>query len=143
AAIPCYADGEREIGRLIDDEMRAANLAIAADARALLLPLLGGDRQASRSELRKITLYAHGQKEVTLDDVMAVVADASVLALDNLIDAVFAGRTAEAEQQFAKAQSAGTTPASILSAALRQLAQLHRLRLAVDEGTPAASAVEG
>jgi DNA polymerase-3 subunit delta len=143
AAIPCYADGEREVGRLIDDEMRAANLTIAADARALLVPLLGGDRQASRSELRKIALYAHGRGQVTLDDVMAVVADASALVLDGVIDAVFAGRTAEAEQQFAKAQSAGTTPASILSAALRQLAQLHRLRLAVDEGTPPASAVEG
>src|SRR5581483_1100625 len=42
-----------------------------------------------------------------------------------------------------KAQSAGTTPASILSGALRQLAQLHRLRLMMDEGASAASAVEG
>ncbi len=143
AAIPCYADGERDVARLIDDEMRAAGLTIAPDARALLLPLLGGDRQASRSELRKIALYAHGQKEVSLDDVMAVVADASGLALDGVVDAVFAGKTAEAETQYARAQAAGTAPGTILSAAARQLAQLHRMRLAVDEGTPPASAVEG
>ena len=143
AALPCYADGERDIARLIDDEMRTAGLTIAPDARAMLLPLLGGDRQASRSELRKITLYAHGQRQVTLEDVLAVVADASALALDGVIDAVFAGRTGEAETQYAKAQGAGTTPTSILSAALRQLAQLHKLRLAVDEGTSPMSAVEG
>ena len=76
-AIACYPDGERDLARLIDDETRAANLRIAPDARASLMALLGGDRQASRNELRKLTLYAHGESEVTLDDVMAVVADAS------------------------------------------------------------------
>src|SRR5690349_18466339 len=43
AAIPCYADGDRELNRLIGDEMRAAGLAIAADASALLASLIGGD----------------------------------------------------------------------------------------------------
>src|SRR4051812_28056618 len=43
AAIPCYPDGEREIARLIDEEMQSASLSIAPDARAALTPLLGGD----------------------------------------------------------------------------------------------------
>ncbi len=37
AAIACYADGDRELARLIDEEMRAAGLKIAADARAARL----------------------------------------------------------------------------------------------------------
>ncbi|MGE3148492.1 MAG: DNA polymerase III subunit delta [Pseudorhodoplanes sp.] len=142
AAIPCYADGERDIERLIDEEMRAAGLTIAADARAVLLPLLGGDRQASRGELRKIALYAHGRKDVTLEDILAVVADASALALDGAIDAAFAGRLAEAESQYAKVQADGAAPSTILSAALRYLSQLHRMRLAVEEGMQPAGAVE-
>ena len=44
---------------------------------------------------------------------MAVVADASTLALDSLIDAAFAGRTAELEIQFGKARTAGTAPGTI------------------------------
>src|SRR5436853_1245787 len=60
AALPCYADAEKELARLVDDEMRAAGLAIAPDARAALLPLLGGDRLASRGEIRKLALYARG-----------------------------------------------------------------------------------
>jgi len=70
-AIGCYPDGERDLAKLIDDELRVSNLRIAPDARASLMALLGGDRQASRNELKKLALYAHGEREVTLDDVMA------------------------------------------------------------------------
>src|SRR5437870_7002078 len=93
-AIGCYPDGERDLARLIDEELRVSNLRIAPDARAVLMSLLGGDRQASRNELRKLALYAHGEREVTLDDVMAVVADASELKVDPIIDAAFAGNSA-------------------------------------------------
>ena len=37
AALPCYADSERDLARLIDDEMRAAGLTLAPDARAMLV----------------------------------------------------------------------------------------------------------
>src|SRR3981189_874111 len=57
-AIGCYPDGGRDLAKLIDDELRISNLRIAADARAVLMALLGGDRQASRNELRKLALYA-------------------------------------------------------------------------------------
>jgi DNA polymerase-3 subunit delta len=133
-ALPCYADGERDIERLIDEEMREAGLAIAPDARAALIPLLGGDRLASRSEVRKLALFARGQERVELDDVIAVVTDASMLALDALVDAAFAGRTAEVEIQFNKARTAGTSSSTILSAALRQISTLHKARLAIEDG---------
>src|SRR5437016_10358441 len=48
AALPCYADAERDLVRLIDDEMREAGLTIAPDARAALVPLLGGGRLGAR-----------------------------------------------------------------------------------------------
>jgi DNA polymerase III subunit delta len=133
-ALPCYADAERDIQRVIDEEMRAAGLAIAPDARAALVPLLGGDRLASRSEVRKLALFARGRERVELDDVIAVVTDASMLALDALIDAAFAGRTAEVETQFNKARTAGTSPGSIIAAGLRQTSALHKARLAIEDG---------
>lgn len=141
--IPCYVDGERDLARLIDEEMRAAGLSISSDARIALVALLGGDRLASRNEIRKLALYAHGKEQVTLEDVAAVVSEASALALDGIVDAMFAGRTAEAEGQFAKARAAGTLPGAIVSAALRQLSQLHKLRLAAEEGKSVTQVVEG
>jgi DNA polymerase-3 subunit delta len=140
-ALPCYADTERDLARLIDDEMREAGLTIAPEARAALVPLLGGDRLASRHEIAKLAMFARGKERVELDDVMAVVADASTLALDGLIDAAFAGRTSDLEVQFGKARTAGTSPGTIVSTALRQVMQLHKARLAVEEGTPPSEAI--
>src|SRR5439155_4375144 len=143
AALPCYADAEKDLARLIDEEMRAAGLALAPEARAALMPLLGGDRLASRSEIQKLALYARGKNRVELDDVMAVVADASTLALDATVDAAFAGRTGEVEFQFAKARTAGTAPGTIILAALRQVATLHKARLAIEDGQSVGQVVEG
>ena len=43
-AIGCYPDGERDLARLIDDELKVSALRIAPDARAALMALLGGDQ---------------------------------------------------------------------------------------------------
>jgi DNA polymerase-3 subunit delta len=134
AAIACYSDDATTLARLVDDEMRAENLTIAPEARAALVPLLGGDRLGSRSEVRKLALYARGKERVELEDVMAVVADASELALNSLIDAAFAGRTADVEFQFAKARVAGTAPGTVLTLAQRAVMTLHKARLAVEDG---------
>jgi DNA polymerase-3 subunit delta len=134
AALPCYADGVRDLERLIDEEMRASNLSIDAEARSALLALVGGDRLASRNEIRKLALYCKGQKSVELDDVMAVVADASVLGFDGVVDAAFAGKTPDVETEFGKARSSGSSPAAIISAAIRQVANLHKMKLAVEGG---------
>jgi DNA polymerase-3 subunit delta len=134
AALPCYADSERDRAKLIDDEMRAAGLTLAPDARALLIPLLGGDRAASRNEIRKLTLYANGRGQVGVDDVTAVISDASALALDDIVDAAFAGRPADLETQLAKARTAGTAAGTMLFAAQRHVAQLHKWRTAIEQG---------
>jgi len=142
AVIACYADDERSLGRLLDEELRAAKLTIAPDARSALIPLLGGDRRASRSEVQKLILYVSGRDRITLDDVLAVITDASAEALDGIVDSAFAGKLPDVEIEFAKARAAGTHPGVILSAALRQLSQLHRLRLAADGGQGISAAIE-
>src|SRR5215472_207619 len=130
-AIGCYPDGERDLAKLMDDELRTANLRIAPDARVALMSLLGGDRQASRNELKKLTLFAHGEGEVTLDHVMAVVADASELKPDLV------------ETEFQKAMIAGTYPGMIIASAQRQAAWLHKSALAIADGAPASSVLDG
>jgi len=143
AALPCYADSGRDLDRLIDDEMRSAGTSIVPDARAMLASLIGGDRGASRSEIRKLALYAHGKPRIEVDDVIAVVADATTPALDGVVDAAFAGLPAELESNFAKARSSGVTTSAIAFAASRQAAALHRLRLTVESGTSISGAIEG
>jgi DNA polymerase-3 subunit delta len=142
AALPCYADDEKGLARLVDEELRSAGMSITADARATLVSLIGGDRRASRSEIRKLALFAHGKSRIELDDVIAVVADATTPAVDAVIDATFACRPDELEANFAKAQASGVTAGAIVGAAVRQAAALHRLRLAVDAGRSTRDVVE-
>lgn len=137
AVIPCYVDNEQALARLIDQEMRDASLTLADDARTALMDLLGGDRLASRSEIAKLVTYAAGKTRVELADVLAVVSDASEIALDALIDATFAGKTDEVEREFNKASSEGSSASSIMSGALRHVAQLHKMRLMLDNGDSA------
>jgi DNA polymerase III subunit delta len=143
AALPCYADSARDLDRLIDEEMRSAELAIAPDARAMLASLIGGDRSASRSEIRKLALYAHGKSQIECEDVTAVVADATTTAVDALVDAAFAGRPADLETNFAKARASGVSASTIAMATSRQASALHRLRLTVEAGASIRAAIEG
>lgn len=140
-ALPCYADTEQTLTRLIQDELRQSGQTIAPEAQTLLASLLGGDRQASRGEIRKLALYAHGQDRIDTDDVLAVVADASALALDAVVDGAFAGQIPAFDRQFARARTAGVPPGTILSTAGRQAAQLHRARLTVEAGKSATEAI--
>lgn len=142
-AIGCYPDGGRELARVIDEELNLAGLRIAPDARATLMTLIGGDRQASRNELRKLALLAHGEGEITLFHVAAVVADASELKLDPIVDGAFAGRPAAVETELAKALLGGAHPNVIILAAQRQAAWLHKSALALADGTPLPTLLEG
>ena len=88
--------------------------------------------RATRSE--NSHFIRKGQKSIELADVMAVVADASQMALDGVIDAVFAGKTGEVDSEFGKARASGSSPAAIVSAAIRQVANLHKMKLAIESG---------
>ena len=134
-AIGCYPDGERDLARLIDDELTFSYLRIAPDARA------HADGAARRrppglpQRVEQTRALRPWQGEVTLDDVMAVVSDASNLKLDPIVDGAFAGKPELVESEFAKAMIAGTYPGSgIISSAQRQAAWLHKSALAVAEG---------
>ena len=134
-AIECTPDEERDSARLIDAEVAAAGLAIEPEARRLLASLLGGDRLASRGEIAKLTLFAHGRGTVTLDDVEAVVADASAQATDALIDATFAGNLQALDHAGRRVLGHGGDAGTLLLAALRHAAWLHRSKLEVLAGT--------
>jgi DNA polymerase-3 subunit delta len=67
-------------------------------------------------------------------DVMAVVSDASDMAIDGALDAAFAGKTLETDTEFAKARAGGSSPAAIISAAIRHVANLHKMKLLVENG---------
>lgn len=140
-AIPCYADGPRELRRLIDDELSQAGLAIDKDAAELLASLLGGDRMASRGELAKLALYCAGKDRVTVDDIRAIIGDSAQLAIDSVVDAAISGDIARLEEQLVRLESADTAPDMVIIAALRHFQALQSAGHAVhSRGQPAKQA---
>jgi DNA polymerase-3 subunit delta len=139
AVMPCYVDTERDLARLISD----SKLSFEPGAREELIALLGADRLSTRAELDKLALYAQGNGgAVSVEEVRSVIADASALALDDVMDFATAGEAEAALVALNKAYAAGTQPAAILNAAIRHVTQLHRLKLAVDAGDSPARVVE-
>ena len=129
AAIECYPDSEQDLARLVEAEAVAVGMTIDADARDLLVSLLGADRLASRSEIAKLLLYAHGSKTITADHVAEAVADASVQANDDALDAAFAGDVPALDTALGKLHLGAVEAGLLLGAALRHAVALHRAKL--------------
>ncbi|MFL4974282.1 MAG: DNA polymerase III subunit delta, partial [Microvirga sp.] len=95
---------------------------------------LGGDRLATRSEIAKLALYVHGRREVTLDDVDAVMSDVSSLAVDQVVDAAFGGDRTRIDQGYRRLEAEGTSGSVVLGAALRHAMALLSARADIDAG---------
>ncbi len=142
-AVPCYADDGRSIHALIDDELATAGLRITPAARERLADALGGDRLASRGELRKLALYCHGGEQVTEDDVLASVGDASALSVDDAVDAVLTGDLPGLDAALQRIIASKAALYTVLLACLRQFQMLDGLRSEMAERRRSASDVIG
>jgi DNA polymerase III subunit delta len=142
-ALPCYADTGRDLGAVVDETLKQGGFSITRDARTALIASLGGDRLATRGELSKLMLYAHGQREITLEDVDAIMSDVSSLAMDAVVDAAFAGEGAGLETGSRRLAAEGVHASVVLGAALRHAMMLLSARMAVEEGRPISAVMEG
>jgi len=131
-AVPCYADDARGIQALIDEELGGAKLVIQGDARQRLAHLLGGDRLASRNELKKLALYCHGSGTVTDDDVIEAIGDVAALSVDDAVDAVFSGNAAGLEAALERILASKTSVFLVLRSCILQFEQLDVLRSLVE-----------
>ncbi|WP_192255290.1 DNA polymerase III subunit delta [Mesorhizobium silamurunense] len=143
-ALPCYADEVRDLDSVIDDELRKAGMSMTLEARQALRRNLGGDRLASRGEIEKLVLYAHGRKEIDLDDVNAMSGDVSGVSFDAAVDAVLDGKVGDFDIAFTRHCQSGGHPFLVLSSAMRQLQAIQVMRGQMDTGgRNAASVVAG
>jgi DNA polymerase-3 subunit delta len=143
AAIACYADADRDLDRIIDEEARPAALTVAPDARAALKNLIGADRMVSRGEIAKLCLYAAADGEITVDHVRAVIGDAAAFDVDETLDRMTLGDAAGLDRGYRRLIRSGTGDFYIAGAALRHFNFLERARAAYDGGAPPRSLVAG
>jgi DNA polymerase-3 subunit delta len=134
AAIACYGAGSRDLEQLVRGEVQNAGVSIAPDALQRLIQLLSGDWSVCRSEVAKLLIYAHGEPQITLAHVDAVVGDASAQAFDLAIGATLSGNAPSALRQL-DGLAASATPASVfLNLLLGHLLKLHLVMAGMDRG---------
>ncbi|PYE89053.1 DNA polymerase III subunit delta [Phyllobacterium leguminum] len=141
-ALPCYSDDSRGIDTVIDDVLSREGLQMALDARQLLRDNLGGDRLATRGELEKLCLYAHGKDRITIDDVREAIGDVSAMSHDDIADAILIGDISRFSSSFDRTVKSGSPLFLVLTATMRQFQQLQMLRYAMEaEGKSATTVV--
>lgn len=141
ASIPAYADTNQSLNYLIDQEIRGAGKDIDRDARQLLLALLGADRRLSRNEIKKLILYVGNNARITLDDALAVVADAASSQFDALADSIGMGDINAVERDIQQAFADDRQPPAIIISMARHFRRLADARLDIDHGATAEAAM--
>ena len=138
-AVPCYADQGRSLDIVIDALLQDHGLTIDRDARTLLVSRLGADRQLSRREVEKLCLYTAGNGKITLDDINAIVGDASARDVDDVVDGLFCGTVVRMDHAFTRLTSSGEDPSVLLAFVIRHALVLLAARQAMDQGRQSAS----
>lgn len=139
-AVACYADADRDLDRIIDEELAANGQKITGEARTALKQLLGSDRMISRSEIRKLCLYAGGG-EIGIGDVRALIGDAGAFDVDETIDAMASGDAEGLDRGYRRLVASGTPGFVVAGAALRHFNFLEKARAALDGGEQAEAIV--
>jgi DNA polymerase-3 subunit delta len=135
AAIPCYVEDVRDIGRVIGDALRAAGYSSSSEAIAYMAANVTGDRAVARSEVEKLITYmGTDKKNVSLDDVIACVGNSAALSLDGLAKHVASGQFAEADRILDHVLSEGLPAVTVLRTLQNHFLRLHLTKSRMQKG---------
>lgn len=142
AAVPCYFEDGPQRMRTIGALLHAENLNASHDILSVLAEILPPDRMAMNSELDKLALYVKGQKDISIDDIRAIIAKAGGAEMDELIEAIAGGNVARTGTLLDYLWAEQTSPVALLRAIQRHLMRLHVARSFVDKGENATMALK-
>lgn len=142
-ALPCYPDSEETLQALIRDAFNQQGIRVDADVVTTLREILGNDREITRRELEKLTLYAAASKQLTREDVLLLCADNGMLVIDAILDAAGGGHAEKLELALNRALSSAVDPQRLLAMCTIHFANLRRWRADVDGGKSARMVLDG
>lgn len=142
-ALPCYPDSDETILRLIEETFSAAGIRAEPDVAQTLRETLGNDREVTRRELEKLSLFAAESRTLTRNDVLVLCADNAALVLDEVADAIGTGHAERLDLALTRALGAQVNPQQLLISLTQHFTQLRRWRTLVDAGSSAREVLDG
>jgi DNA polymerase-3 subunit delta len=142
-ALPCYPDSDETLLRLIAEAFSTAGIAADPDVAPTLRDLLGNDREITRRELEKLTLFAADSKRLTRADVLVLCADNAALVTDEIVDAAATGRAESLDGALTRALALALNPQALLSGAAQHFLMLRRWRAEMESGRSMREVLDG
>ena len=142
-ALPCYPDTDETLANLMRETFNQAGIRTDADVIPTLREILGNDREITRRELEKLTLFAASTKSLTREDVLTLCADNGALAIDAILDATGGGHAEKLELALNRALSNAINPQQLLAMLTNHFGNLRRWRVEVDAGKAPRAVLEG
>lgn len=142
-ALPCYPDNDETLTALIREAFNQQGIRVDGDVIATLREILGNDREITRRELEKLSLYAASSKVLTREDVLLLCADNGALVIDSILDATGGGHAEKLELALNRALSSAVDPQRLLAMCTIHFANLRRWRVDVDAGKTPRTVLDG
>jgi DNA polymerase III subunit delta len=140
ASLAVYEEDEVRLRARVAKILATHSLTWAEGAEDQFFSLAGDERALATQEAEKLALYALGQKEVSVPDVVAVCGNTSGFDADDLIDAILGGDL-EASDRLMQTLEGDTR--SFFPLLQLHLSKLEGLRLDMERGLTADMAVRG
>lgn len=113
--VGCYEDRSEDMAGVALAMLKEKGLSVADQSvLQVLCARLSPDRKLSRSEIEKLSVYMGERKNVTIDDVRAVISDASGASFEDLCYAVAGGNADLAIRLYQRLLGEGEDPATIV-----------------------------
>ena len=133
--LPAYLDESLNLTTLIKQSLSKTEIKkIPDDVLLFLRNKLGEDRNTTKMELEKLSLYLYGKTEITLNDVKNVIMDSSSINIYDLPIAVAEGDKKKLNQILPRLLEEGNYPITLLKIVLSHFKKLFVMTIEKENG---------
>ena len=142
AAVACYEDRDEDIFATARSRFIEAGVTIGNEALQLLCARMSNDRKTNLGEIEKLITYIGDKKNVTPDDIRAVIADQSSSSSEDVCYYTAGGYSEKAQAALQKMLNEGEEPVSITRSLAYHFSRLLTCMAAVEKGETPDKAVD-
>ena len=134
AAVACYEDRDEDIFATARSRFIEAGVTIGNEALQLLCARMSNDRKTNLGEIEKLITYIGDKKNVTPEDIRAVIADQSSSSSEDVCYYAAGGYTEKAQAALQKMLNEGEEPVSIIRSLTYHFNRLLTCLAAMEKG---------
>ena len=93
--VPCYADSDKDLAIIANDEFKKNNIIIARESINLLIEKSNSNRNNLKNEIEKIKAFAINKKVLKIDEIKSIINFSGEYKSDNFINECLCGNISQ------------------------------------------------